>query len=161
MVAFESSVNIPCDGLQFQNENNGGGSLAWAARDTSKPGRERNDGKECWVVQSVPGVAEEIIASASSDKSSFEDIRQVVREQAKELLLKDFVNVIATLQGEENNIPNIVSAVGHRWSAAFPHIPPSSTEFKENEEECCMANGEEKFVACGDYIGDKYAGRIE
>jgi len=47
---------------QFTGTNHAFGSLGWIARDSSKPGRKRKDGRECWVVQSHLDAASEIIS---------------------------------------------------------------------------------------------------
>ena len=62
MVVFESSLNINVDSVQFTGTNHAFGSLGWIARDSSKPGRKRKDGRECWVVQSHLDAASEIIS---------------------------------------------------------------------------------------------------
>lgn len=182
MVVFESSVPLPMDGITFLDDkkrlvdgssssnSNGGifGSLGWAARDSSKPGRERKDGKECWVVQSHPTVAANVLSSIeeamkkSNNDGTFNEKRQLAREQAKEILLHDFLKAVTKLSGvEHDDLPKIVSAIGHRWSAAFP-VPPSHTINTDTEgnENLFYVDPKHQFVACGDYIG-KYSGRIE
>jgi len=154
MVVFASSLPLPLDGIRFDEKSGEFGSLGWAARDTSKPGRERDDGRECWVIQSGPQAAKEIIESV--DGTSFEDAREQVRERAKELLLVDFLAALPKLVGDDLELPEVVSAVGHRWSAAFPVVPPSA----DTEREEHVSDFEKKFVACGDYVGDLH-GRIE
>lgn len=155
MVAFESSsLEIPYDGITFDEERGEFGSLGWIARDTSKPGRERNDGKECWVVQSGPKAAKMVLESVIEEKG-FEKKRALVRQKAKAVLLEDFLAAIPKLYAsDDTHIPPIASAVGHRWSAAFPSVPESS---KNNE---CFVDIEHRFIGCGDYMG-KLVGRVE
>mmetsp|Transcript_22656 Transcript_22656/g.65236 ORF Transcript_22656/g.65236 Transcript_22656/m.65236 type:complete len:411 (-) Transcript_22656:17-1249(-) len=155
MVAFESSLTqLPYDGITFDNISGEFGSLGWIARDTSKPGRERSDGGECWIVQSGPEAAKQVL-EMTKDEPDFEKRRELVREKAKELLVNDFLGAIQKLTGGDNSsIPPIVSAVGHRWSAAFPSPSKSSQEMD------CFADIANKFIACGDYLG-KLPGRVE
>ena len=155
MVALESPLDeIPFDGITFDEESGEFGSLGWLARDTSKPGRGRKDGAECWVVQSGPKAAKRILDS-TVDEVNFEKRRELVREMTKETLLKDFMATIPKLSTSSEPIPRVLSAVGHRWSAAFPSVPKSS-----DGEQDYSANIDHKFVACGDYLG-KLTGRIE
>merc|ERR1712194_91414 len=133
------------------SSTNGGassfGSLGWAARDTSKPGRDRQDGAECWVLQSHPDAAKEILKGVKN----IED----VREKIQEVLLQDFIKSIPVLTGKKDMIiPNVLHAIGHRWSAAFP-LP--SQEYTEMDS---LLIADKQFIACGDYFG-ALSGRIE
>jgi renalase len=162
MVALDAPLkHVKYDGITFDEESGEFGSLGWIARDTSKPGRERDDGKECWVIQSGSKSAERILASTeaySIDEKDFEKKRALVRERAKEILLQDFMAAIpklSVLYDDDSSIPRVVSAVGHRWSAAFPSVT------KANQEKDAFVDIEQyKFIACGDYIG-KLTGRVE
>ena len=158
MVAFESSLDIPLDGIRF-DEGEDFGSLGWIARDTSKPGRERADGQECWVVQSGPKAAQQVLDSIAQDDPniSFEAKRELVREKSKEILLKDFMDAIPKLVGAKDiDIPRTTTVIGHRWSAAFPSVPKETTETVGE----CLKHTEQSFVACGDYMGT-FTGRVE
>ena len=128
MVAFESPLQLPYDGISFDDISTEFGLLGWIARDTSKPGRERGDGRECWVVQSSPEAAKKVL-EMTKDEPDFWKRRELVREKAKDLLTNDFLEAIQKLSGGDAAlIPPIVSSVGHRWSAAFPSPPKSSHE---------------------------------
>merc|ERR1712238_465190 len=152
MVVFEKPLNLNIDGLQFTGKHSRYGSLGWVARDTSKPGRERNDGRECWVLQSHPDAAKELLKGKYKTNE--------IREMAKDVLVHDFLESIPYLTDEINNnnstidIPPIMASTGHRWGAAFP-IP--NQDFIDMESQLIAS---EKFVACGDYFG-KLSGRIE
>lgn len=147
MVVFEEPLGLEMDGIQFTGKDSQYGSLGWVARDTSKPGRERKDGHECWVLQSHPDAAKKLLKG----KYKISEIR----EMAKEVLVGDFLKSIPRLTGNDDfGVPPIVASVGHRWGAAFP-IP--SREFTEMD---CQLIAPEQFVACGDYFG-KLSGRIE
>ncbi len=71
MVVFESPTLIDKDSIQFSGKDNR--SLGWAARDTSKPGRMRSDQKECWVLQSHPKAAEEILEDCAKENMGLGD----------------------------------------------------------------------------------------
>jgi predicted NAD/FAD-dependent oxidoreductase len=147
MVVFDKSLDLGMDGIQFDGKDVSFGSLGWAARDTSKPGRDREDGKECWVLQTHPDAAKEILKGTKKI--------QEVREKAKEVLVRDFLNSIPILNGDKDgDMPSVVTAIGHRWGAAFP-IP--SDEYLEMDSQLLA---DKNFVACGDYFG-KLSGRIE
>jgi len=147
MVVFEKSLGLNIDGIQFIGNDPKYGSLGWAARDSSKPGRERSDGKECWVLQSHPNAADTLLKGKRNVGE--------IREMAKDVLIRDFLASFPSLAGDEDmEIPAVVHAVGHRWGAAFP-IP--CQEYDGNES---LLIAPRKFVACGDYFG-KLPGRIE
>ena len=149
MVVFEKPLGLEIDGIQFDPKSTDGafGSLGWAARDTSKPGRDRMDGKECWVLQSHPDAAKGILKGMKKIGE--------IREKAKDVLVQDFLKSIPVLAGNENvNVPQVVTAVGHRWGAAFP-LP--SQEYKDMDSQLIA---EKQFVACGDYFG-ALPGRVE
>ena len=152
MVVFEKPLrNCKLDGVQFTGTDARCGALGWVARDSSKPGRHREDGRECWVLQSHPDAANELLKG----KYKIGEIR----EMARDVLVRDFLNCLPHLAGSGGGddgfeIPPIVHSVGHRWGAAFP-IP--SQEFTDMD---CQLIASEQFVACGDYFG-KLSGRIE
>ena len=147
MVVFEKPLGLKMNGIQFTGKDAQYGSLGWVARDTSKPGRERKDGQECWVLQSHPDAAKQLL------KGKFKV--NEIREMAADVLVSDFLKSIPHLNnGEDFEVPSIVSSVGHRWGAAFP-IP--SQEFLDKE---CELLASKQFVACGDYFGT-FSGKIE
>ena len=152
MVVFARPLEfLTFDGIQFTGKDDRFGSLGWIARDTSKPGRERNDGKECWVLQSHPDAAKKLLKG----KYKIGEIR----DMARDVLVGDFLNSLPHLTKEgaaddKLEIPSVVYSVGHRWGAAFP-IP--SPEYSAMD---CKVVANERFVACGDYFG-KLSGRIE
>jgi renalase len=168
MVVFEKPLGLGMDGITFDETSKDAkdrryGSLGWAARDTSKPGRDREDGKECWVLQSHPDAANEIFAArdASEPVRVREEDGKVVqkikdiRELAKDVLVQDFLKNLATLAGDKHvDLPLMAKAIGHSWSAAFPILSP---EYKEMDSQLIA---EKRFVACGDYFG-ALSGRVE
>jgi predicted NAD/FAD-dependent oxidoreductase len=150
MVVFEKPLHLNMDGIQFTGKDAQYGSLGWVARDTSKPGRERKDAHECWVLQSHPDAAKKLLKGKYKVNE--------VREMAKEVLVGDFLKSMPHLAGndkdEKMEVPSIVASIGHKWGAAFP-IP--SQEFIDMESQLISSK---QFVACGDYFG-KLSGRIE
>jgi len=148
MVVFEKSLNLNMDGIQFTGKDEQYGSLGWAARDSSKPGRERknNDGHECWVLQSHPDAAKELLKGKYKVNE--------IREMAKEVLVRNVLKTLPHLTARDEKVPPIVYSVGHRWGAAFPIPSQDSTKM---ESQCITSK---QFVACGDYFG-KLSGRIE
>lgn len=149
MVVFEKPLGLGIDGVDFTGNCSEYGSLGWAARDSSKPGRERDDGKECWVLQSSPSKAKELLKG----KRKIGEIR----EMAKEVLVKDFLESLPLLRSDNADtvaVPEVAMAMGHRWGAAFP-IPPKT--YADMESQIISS---ENFIACGDYFG-ALPGRIE
>jgi len=156
MVVFESPVDIPLDGVRFSGESQDDfGCLGWIARDSSKPGRQRTDGHECWVLQTHPHAAHSILNSINGRPTV-----DRVRQRAKEALVEGFLKAIPKLAtaggGSTPAIPPIKEAIGHRWGAAFPVVKDGSGL---SMEESGMDESK-RFVSCGDYYG-VYAGRIE
>jgi predicted NAD/FAD-dependent oxidoreductase len=150
MVVFDKPLELGLDGIQFGDDERWG-SLGWAARDTSKPGRDRKDGKECWVLQSHPDAAKKILKEIGTKKTD------KIREKAEEVLVRDFLASAAILAGDTNveySSPSVETSIGHRWGAAFP-VP--SQEYVDMD---CQLIAGKQFVACGDYFGS-LSGRIE
>ena len=159
MLALSTSIEGLPDSMLFPPAGEFG-SLGWAARDTSKPGRARTDGKECWVVHSSPEAARSLLDSVAREEaalgkgdSSFEDTRERVREAAHDLLLRDFQAAVVRLTPTAE-LPKVEESVGHRWSAAFPEGGPA------HHDALTEALYEEGFVACGDYCS-AYPGKVE
>ena len=150
MVVFEKPLGINIDTVQLVGNNyDKFGSLGWISRDSSKPGRLRSDGKECWILQSHPEAANELLKGKRNI--------QQIRDMAKDILVQDFLASIPYLVKDTDtklSIPNISYAVGHRWGAAFPI---ASQNFKKVESQIIPSK---HFVACGDYFGE-FSGRIE
>ncbi|WP_372619710.1 NAD(P)/FAD-dependent oxidoreductase [Falsiroseomonas sp.] len=95
MVAFESRVALP-DSVRLP-----GGPIGWAARDSSKPGR--NSDNECWVVQAGPDWSRENLELSAA--------------AAGEALLAAF----AALAG--GGLPPTTYAAAHRWRYALVEKP--------------------------------------
>lgn len=147
MVVFDQPINLKANGIQFTGKDPQYGTLGWAARDSSKPGRERKDGHECWVLQSHPDAAKELLKGKQSLSQ--------IREMAKEVLVRDFIASIPHLTEDELiHIPSVTTSIGHRWGAAFP-IPSKDLSKMESQMITNM-----NFVACGDYFGG-LSGRVE
>jgi predicted NAD/FAD-dependent oxidoreductase len=174
MVVFESSLDIPYDGVRFIGHDGTTtstaryGSLGWVCRDTSKPGRQQRrdgdcvDGHECWVLQSHPTAAEQILNSMSPD-STIDDIRQ----RAKDVLMEDFMNAIPSLATTTTTgnipVPRMIESIGHRWGAAFPLVVVDDDDRSTLLDEEFYIDTSTNFVSCGDYYGGgrKLTGRIE
>lgn len=148
MIVFKKPLGLEIDAILFDPKSTNGefGSLGWAARDTSKPGRDRKDGTECWVLQSHPDAAKTVLKGMKKVNE--------IREKAKNVLLEDFINSVPVLSDEQVTVPPVVHAVGHRWGAAFP-LP--SQKYLEMDSQLIA---DRQFVACGDYFG-VLSGRIE
>jgi predicted NAD/FAD-dependent oxidoreductase len=52
-------------------------------------------------------------------------------------------------------------SIGHRWSAAFPVLPPIAAGNINNRRENYFFDESARFAACGDYFNREFAGRIE
>ncbi|MEQ8279929.1 MAG: FAD-dependent oxidoreductase [Deltaproteobacteria bacterium] len=92
MAAFDAALPIDCDGIFFD-----GGPLRWAARNSSKPGR---DGSEAWVLH------------ASDDWS------QRMLEADADAIEIALLDAFFTATGTKPRAPQYVRA--HRWRYATP-----------------------------------------
>jgi renalase len=176
MIAFAAPLTgIVGDHITFSADSTPASPILYAVRDSSKPGRSRDDGKECWTILSTAAAAQEIIAAAESESTQksnsngsssmnssssnsrsggdtfFEDTRAHVRETARSLLLEAFLSAAGQLS-TQTPLPDVVYTAGHRWSAAFPKSPLPGT---------LLSDVEAHFVAFGDYYEDASPGLVE
>lgn len=79
----------------------GPGAIGWAARDSSKPGREA--GTECWVVQASPAWSRTHL------------------EAAPEAVAAALLGALAGLAGAA--LPGMVHAAAHRWRHSLVEVP--------------------------------------
>lgn len=93
-------------------------------------GRQREDGKECWVAVSTPGFAEEVLASGARDAPALTPILQ-----------KEFLSLLKREVGGAK-LPGLVFASAQRWGSAFKSslLPERSLLDEENA-----------IAACGDF----------
>lgn len=100
MVDFAEAIDA--DAETFSSED---GPIAWAARNSAKPGR---DGKDSWVMHASARLSREIL--------------ELDKDEAAELLLADFFEQFQLAPQS----PSYVTA--HRWRYAFPEVKdgPSS-----------------------------------
>lgn len=125
-------TSVPFDGFTII----GSKVLAWAARDSSKPGRDKLSIGECWVLQSTPEYAQEVIEEAGLDKPSEELLSAVTHT-----LLEDFKDIGET--------PAPLFAKAHRWGSAFPKASIAM-------EEKCLVDEGRRIAVCGDFcLGPK------
>lgn len=116
MAALESRVDAP-DFLQDE------GAIAWAARNSSKPGRATEDDRdqECWVIQ----------ASPRWSRAQLE--REV--ENVREELLAHFARAVGDL-------PPVRFSTAHRWRYAMC----------EKNDRQALWDADERIGACGDWL---------
>jgi predicted NAD/FAD-dependent oxidoreductase len=137
MAAFETRLDLP-DTLRPQD-----GPIGWAARDSSKPGRDAS--RECWVVQ----------GSAAWSREKLE-LRPA---EAQAALLEAF----ATLAGAA--LPPVLFAAAHRWRHALVETPLGAPCLWEPSRglgaagDWCIAARAEAAVESGAALGALIAGR--
>jgi predicted NAD/FAD-dependent oxidoreductase len=137
MAAFETKLDLP-DTLRPQQ-----GPIGWAARDSSKPGRDAS--RECWVVQ----------GSAAWSREKLE-LRPA---EAQAALLEAF----ATLAGAA--LPPVLFAAAHRWRHALVETPLGAPCLWEPSRglgaagDWCIAARAEAAVESGAALGALIAGR--
>ncbi|GIM17426.1 hypothetical protein Vretimale_19966, partial [Volvox reticuliferus] len=120
MVALNKKIDVPFDGALLSRPDPAGGavplygSIAWLARDSSKPGRPQVAGGEgeAWVVHGGPDWS-----NARRDAAP----RDVAQE-----LLRDFAHLVQA----RISLDDVIHMEAHRWNNAYPlnprppHPPP-------------------------------------
>lgn len=94
LVAFDEPVPLSADSLRSE------GAIAWAARNSSKPGRAA---AETWVIHASPQRSRELI--------------DLPKEAAATVLLEDFCKL-----AELGALPKSLHLAAHRWLYALPQI---------------------------------------
>jgi predicted NAD/FAD-dependent oxidoreductase len=94
MAAFDAPLDIAADALRAP-----GAAIAWAARNSAKPGRR--SGTECWVLHASPKRSRAII--------------DLPADEAASVLIGDFFRQTGTAPREP------IHLAAHRWLYAMPH----------------------------------------
>ena len=87
----------------------GSSSLAWVARNSSKPGRQSDSGADCWVVHATP--------SWSNER------RELNKDAVAQALLQEFCQACGLASA-----PPTEHVEAFLWNAAFPLNPASPAE---------------------------------
>ena len=131
MVAFEAPLfgeaGCVCDGVLVS----GSPSVAWAARNSSKPGRD-DGGADCWVVHATP--------EWSNAR------RELKSDAAAHALLLEFCLACGLA-----TTPATLHAEAFLWNAAFPLNPASPAEQ-------CYADASLRLAMAGDWCRGPRAG---
>lgn len=139
MVALPRAlVEVPFDGASVQSAD-----VQWISRDSSKPGRARADGHECWVAVSTVDYARRKIAEVAPLQVGGKFAPQgagMLQDVAAEL----WGGVAALLQPlcGAAPLPAPVHLQAQRWGSAFQAQPMG---------EGCLSDTDTRLVACGDW----------
>jgi predicted NAD/FAD-dependent oxidoreductase len=153
LLVATDATNLGFDSLELSDHP----IFSWLARDSSKPGRTRTDGVECWVAH----------ASADFTKSWLKKMKKGGRggpNNIRTAVVRDLVPKLQALFSElggDNALGNaspgeILFAQGHRWGAAFPTASFNSG----NATDQFYLDEANAFAACGDYF-TAFPGRVE
>ena len=117
----------------------GSSSLAWFARNSSKPGRQSDSGADCWVVHAMP--------SWSNER------RELKADAVAQALLQEFRQACGLAA-----TPPTVHVEAFLWNAAFPLNPASPAED-------CFADASLRLAMAGDWCigpraGDAWASGV-
>ena len=117
----------------------GSSSLAWIARNSSKPGRQTDSGADCWVVHATPLWSNER--------------RELKADAAAQALLQEFIAACGFASA-----PPAVHVEAFLWNAAFPLNPASTAEG-------CYADASLRLAMAGDWCigpraGDAWASGV-
>ncbi|PNW83389.1 hypothetical protein CHLRE_05g245150v5 [Chlamydomonas reinhardtii] len=99
----------------------GGSAVQWVANDTSKPGRERDDGLTCWVAVTKPEFAAKLIGDIGPLASLPPAGPDYNAKKAQEVWAGMQADLRAAMGIRPLNRPKYLSA--HRWGSAFTSTP--------------------------------------
>lgn len=170
MVAFRKAIPralFPHDTVSLQHSD----VLGWICRDSSKPMRAREDGQECWILQSTSEFARKLIqhveeqARQANEQLSYDELRERVNHLAAEKMYVALVDFLASsfpshrdALYEAFSTTNIAAIEGHRWSAARSSMTKELVSVLDKEayqqlgNRLCYADPSVRLVACGDYL---------
>ncbi|KAG2430875.1 hypothetical protein HXX76_009849 [Chlamydomonas incerta] len=99
----------------------GGNAIQWVANDTSKPGRERDDGLSCWVAVTKPEFAAKLIGDIGPLASLPPAGPDYNAKKAQEVWTAMQADLRAAMGIRPLNRPKYLSA--HRWGSAYTTSP--------------------------------------
>jgi predicted NAD/FAD-dependent oxidoreductase len=168
----DDRLPLPLDGWDAAAVvgGSGGGKIAWVCRDSSKPGRGRQDGLQTYVAIATPSFSAEVLANAYSEAGSgnrgdgrradgswppqtpeylaalVAPMRQALEEALRPALLRRQERRARAGGGaaasSSSSFPEPAFAQVHRWGAAFPEAALGAP--------CLRADGA-ALAACGDF----------
>jgi predicted NAD/FAD-dependent oxidoreductase len=150
--------------------------LSWIAKSSSKPGQERTDGTDTWVLHSTSEYAASVIEQVSAIGGSFEEIRSGVTAAAQRPLLHSFVELLREHQARKSIHGNDVFPAHltefsdpvfiqtHRWGAAFPAVVRNlqevlPAEFLRDGNGRALVDKPSGLIVVGDYFCPEKEGR--
>ncbi|BDA48954.1 Renalase [Coccomyxa sp. Obi] len=144
MVCLErSAVNAPFDGSSVA----GCDVIQWVARDSSKPGRERSDGLECWVAMTTEAFAQQLLAEAPLTKNgAYVAQSQQYLSDVAPRIWEALWRALQPFSGLERPTPVYMHA--QRWGSGFKaNLLPNA----------CLIDRQLGLAACGDFCVESSA----
>lgn len=136
MVAFKAQQPLlPFDAASISNS----ATLQWISHDSTKPGRQRSDGLQCWVAVSTPEFAKQLIGAGPDGRlppQTPEYLASLAPQMYQEL-----VSVARELVPEQA-LPEPVFVQCQRWGSGLPARPLGRTH---------VVVPQVKAAACGDF----------
>ncbi|EIE18846.1 hypothetical protein COCSUDRAFT_45008 [Coccomyxa subellipsoidea C-169] len=145
MVCLDSrAVNAPFDGATVT----GSDGIQWVARDSSKPGREREDNLECWVAMTTEAFARQLLDEAplTKDGAYVAQSQQYLSELAPRIWDALWGVLQPFSSGAEKPVPVYMHA--QRWGGGFK---------ASVLQEACLIDRELDLAACGDFCRESSA----
>eukprot|EP00892_Ulva_mutabilis_P005395 jgi/Ulvmu1/3227/UM015_0268.1 len=143
MLTFPRSLGLNFAACQIENHP----SVMFVSCDSSKPGRARSDGQECWVALAAPEFARSLLANRPvSVDGKYNPQTQEYLQSLLPTMLKEVMGLLPVLGAA--HVPDPCFAAMQRWGAGFV-ANPVGVPF--------LSSTDESFVACGDFcLGSMY-----
>lgn len=158
MLAVRGPTGLP-DGIMVRSSE----TVAWMAKDSSKPGRSGcvPEDVELWTVHASPGYAAKVMEERGLTRRGSLEHNALLEEVGQALLqgAKEAVASASEALGAPEGFPDLVHEPRcHRWAAGFP-----STEGRgDSDGPRFKASSCGTVLACGDWAApSKERGRVE
>ncbi|GLC38856.1 hypothetical protein PLESTM_000787300 [Pleodorina starrii] len=142
---------LPCDAMHVL----GGNAVQWIAVDSSKPGRSRADGGQCWLALTRPDFAARLLAADAAAADAAGAGSSSPLPAGPEYRARRAAEIWTALQEELRHIPGLAALPppaflsAHRWSSCFT-ANPLGRPFESDDGSGGGGSGG-RWAACGDF----------
>ncbi|KAK9812740.1 hypothetical protein WJX72_002879 [[Myrmecia] bisecta] len=121
-------------------------TIQWLACDSSKPGRQRDDGLECWVATTTPAYSADLLAMSKQPGCSPDAMAALVHNELRHVLAHHLSEQAAAA------LSSPVFLRVQRWGAAFKRRVINTPS---------LLNKEVMLGACGDFCAGSDPGKAD